>query len=174
MRVPTAAITAGSLIGGWQLAPTWQYSSPVPVGVGDGQNWATDWELTTNATKIGPVSTSPTMNVAATNINGTTANATGGGLNKSLPVTYTGRNGTTYGPSTTAPTNAGDYTAIASYAGDSNYNPSSDSKDYSIAKANTTTTVTANNATYDGNPHGGTANVTGPGGLNQSVTVSYS
>jgi hypothetical protein len=66
------------VLGGWQIAPTWQYSSPVPVGVGDGQNWATDWELTTNATQIAPVSTSPTMNVAATTINGTTANATGG------------------------------------------------------------------------------------------------
>jgi uncharacterized repeat protein (TIGR01451 family) len=70
------------------------------------------------------------------NPHGGTANVTGpAGLNQSLTVTYTGRNTTVYGPSTTAPTNAGDYTASASYAGDSNYNPSSDSKDYSIAKA---------------------------------------
>ena len=109
------------------------------------------------------------------NPHGGTANVTGpGGLNQAVTVSYSGRNATVYGPTNTAPTNAGDYTASAAYAGDSNYNPSNDSKDYSIAKADTTTTVTANNATYDGNPHGGTANVTGPGGLNQAVTVSYS
>ncbi len=65
------------------------------------------------------------------------------GLNQSLTVTYTGRNSTVYGPSNTAPTNAGDYTASASYAGDSNYNASSDSKDYSIAKASQTITFGA-------------------------------
>ncbi len=70
------------------------------------------------------------------NPHGGTASVTGpAGLNQSLTVTYTGRNTTVYGPSTTPPTNAGDYTASASYAGDSNYNPSNDSEDYSIAKA---------------------------------------
>lgn len=47
-------------------------------------------------------------------------------------ITYSGRNGTTYGPSTTPPTNVGDYTATATYAGDANHFSSSDSKDYSI------------------------------------------
>ncbi|HEY0174093.1 MAG TPA: Ig-like domain repeat protein [Pyrinomonadaceae bacterium] len=70
---------------------------------------------------------------------GGTAAVTGpAGLNQSLTVSYAGRNATTYGPSTTAPTNAGDYTASASYAGDSNYQPSSDGEDYTIAKAATT------------------------------------
>jgi uncharacterized repeat protein (TIGR01451 family) len=70
------------------------------------------------------------------NPHGATASVTGAaGLNQTLTVSYVGRNGTTYGPSNTAPTNAGDYTASASYAGDSNYNASSDSKDFSIAKA---------------------------------------
>ncbi|MFN8536155.1 MAG: MBG domain-containing protein [Thermomicrobiales bacterium] len=108
------------------------------------------------------------------NPHGGTAAVTGaGGLNQSLTVTYTGRAGTTYGPSTTAPTNAGSYTASATYAGDANHNTSTDSKDYVINKASSTTTVTVTNATYDGNPHGGTASVTGAGGLNQSLTVSY-
>src|SRR6185436_2110170 len=73
-------------------------------------------------------------------------------------------------PSTTAPANAGDYTASASYAGDSNYNLSSDSKDYSIGKADSTMTVTADNATYDGSPHGGTAQFYGPAA---SIMPSY-
>jgi uncharacterized repeat protein (TIGR01451 family) len=78
------------------------------------------------------------------NPHGATASVTGpAGLNQSLTVTYTGRNSTVYGPSTTPPTGAGDYTASASYAGDSNYNPSSDSKDYQIAKASQTITFGA-------------------------------
>jgi hypothetical protein len=70
---------------------------------------------------------------------GGAANVTGfGGLSLSLPVSYAGRNGTLYPSSTSAPTNAGDYTASASFAGDADHNPSSDVKYYSIAKANQT------------------------------------
>ena len=78
------------------------------------------------------------------NPHGGTATVTGfGGLSQGLAVTYTGRNGTAYGPSGTAPTNAGDYTASASYPGDSDYQSSSDSEDYSIAKASQTITFDA-------------------------------
>ena len=73
------------------------------------------------------------------NPQGASAVVTGvGGLNQSLTVTYTGINGTTYGPSTTAPTNAGEYSASASFAGDTNHLGSSDSKNYSIVKAGQT------------------------------------
>ncbi|HEX8686852.1 MAG TPA: MBG domain-containing protein, partial [Pyrinomonadaceae bacterium] len=75
---------------------------------------------------------------------GGTAAATGfGGLNQGLTVTYAGRNGTTYGPSTTAPTKVGDYTAAASFPGDADHNASSDSEDFSIAKAGQTITFAA-------------------------------
>ncbi len=94
----------------------------------------------TNSLTVNKADTTTTVTVSnATydgNPHGGSAVVTGpAGLNQSLTVTYTGRNSTVYGPSTTPPTNAGDYTASASYAGDSNYNASSDSKDYSIAKA---------------------------------------
>ena len=89
-------------------------------------------------------------------------------------VTYQGRNGTSYGPSTTAPTDAGDYTASATYAGDSQYLPSSDSQPFSIAKASSQTTVSADDVTYDGDPHGATATATGAGGLSQILDVTYS
>lgn len=70
------------------------------------------------------------------NPHGGTANVTGPcSLNQGVTVNYQGRNTTVYGPSTTAPTNAGDYTASATYPGDSNYDTSNDSKDYSIFKA---------------------------------------
>ncbi len=47
------------------LTPTLQWSSAVPTGVGDGSNWATDWNLTTNADQIAPVSTGITKNAPA-------------------------------------------------------------------------------------------------------------
>jgi hypothetical protein len=93
---------------------------------------------------------------------GGTASVTGaGGLNQSLTVSYVGRNGTVYGPSTTAPTNAGDYTASASFAGDTNHTGSSDSKDFTISKADATCTVTGYNITYDGNAHTATGSCIG-------------
>jgi uncharacterized repeat protein (TIGR01451 family) len=78
------------------------------------------------------------------NPHGGSATVTGpAGLSQGVTVSYSGRNGTSYGPSTTAPTNGGDYTASANYAGDSNYNASSDSKDYSIGKASQSITFGA-------------------------------
>ena len=77
------------------------------------------------------------------NPHGGTANATGAGnLNISLTVTYTGVTPTIYASSTTAPTLAGTYNAAASYPGDANHNASSDSEDFTINKATTTTTLT--------------------------------
>ncbi|HJQ34724.1 MAG TPA: Ig-like domain repeat protein, partial [Pyrinomonadaceae bacterium] len=74
---------------------------------------------------------------------GATATVTGaGGLSQNLTVTYTGRNGTSYPASTNAPTNAGDYTATASFT-DGNHATSSDSKDFRIAKAAQTITFGA-------------------------------
>src|SRR5437870_1501920 len=85
------------------------------------------------------------------NPHGGTASVTGaGGLSQSLTVSYSGRNGTVYGPSTTAPTNVGDYTASASFGGDANHDGSNDSKDYSIGKAAVTATAGSGSATYDG------------------------
>jgi hypothetical protein len=75
---------------------------------------------------------------------GATAGATGfGGLNQALAVSYQGRNGTNYGPTMAAPTGAGDYTASATFAGDADHAGSSDSKDFQIAKAPTTTALTS-------------------------------
>ncbi|PYS80345.1 MAG: hypothetical protein DMF67_20690 [Acidobacteria bacterium] len=83
---------------------------------------------------------------------GATASVTGfGGLSQTLTVTYAGRNATSYGPSPTAPTDAGDYTASASFGGDADHTASGDSKDFEIAKASTTTTVNCSaSETYTG------------------------
>jgi Carboxypeptidase regulatory-like domain len=54
-----------AILGGWMLTPTLQWSSYVPTSVGDGSNWATDWNLTTNADQIAPVSVNVTKNAPA-------------------------------------------------------------------------------------------------------------
>ena len=54
-----------AILGGWMLTPTLQWSSAVPISVGDGSNWATDWNLTTNADQIAPVTTGITKNAPA-------------------------------------------------------------------------------------------------------------
>ena len=54
-----------AFIGGWMLTPTVQWSSAIPTSVGDGANWATDWELTTSADQIAPVSTGINKNAPA-------------------------------------------------------------------------------------------------------------
>ena len=103
---------------------------------------------------------------------GGSATVTGaGGLNQSLTVTYAGRNGTTYGPSTTAPTNAGDYTASATFDGDANHDGSSDSEEFTIAKATATLSLSDLSQTYTGAPLAATA-TTSPNGLS-GVTVTY-
>src|SRR5439155_4408582 len=72
--------------------------------------------------------------------------------------------------------NAGTATASASFAGDDNCTGSSDSNSFTIGKASSTTAVScsAGPFTYDGTAQTPcSATVTGAGGLNQSLTVSY-
>src|SRR5207244_3260866 len=59
------------------------------------------------------------------------------------------------------------------FAGDANHTGSADAKPFSIGQAGSTTVVTVSDATYDGSTHGGSAQVTGAGGLDQGLTVSY-
>ncbi|HMD10873.1 MAG TPA: YDG domain-containing protein, partial [Marmoricola sp.] len=93
------------------------------------------------------------------------ASATGaGGLSQSLAVSY-GNN-----------VNAGTAFASATFAGDANHTGSSDSTSFTIDKASSTTTVScpAGPFVYDGSAQTPcSANVTGAGGLEQSLTVDY-
>jgi hypothetical protein len=93
------------------------------------------------------------------------ASATGaGGLNQSLTVIHA------------ANTTAGTASASATFAGDANHNGSTDSKSFTIDKASSTTVVSCPvSVTFDGSAQTPcSANVTGAGGLNQSVSVNYS
>ena len=106
---------------------------------------------------------------ASVTFNGSTqipcsATVTGaGGLSQSLTVSYTSN------------TNVGTATASASYAGDANHTSSSDSKNFTIDKASSATVVSCPaSVTFNGSAQTPcTATVTGAGGLNQSLMVSY-
>jgi hypothetical protein len=58
-----------ALIGGWQLSGLTRWTSGFPVGVGNGQQWPTNWELSGFATQIGPVKTNGAVRTAAGAVN---------------------------------------------------------------------------------------------------------
>ena len=88
-------------------------------------------------------------------------------------VGISGTSGTSYGPSSVAPTNAGSYELTASVTADDNYNSASSSAySFSIAKANSSISVTGDTSfSYNGSAQGpSTSTVSGSTGV---VTYSY-
>ena len=73
--------------------------------------------------------------------------------NGTLPVSYVGINGTTYDPTTTPPTNAGNYQASATLAGDTNDAGSSNTANFTIAPADSHASVAGYLVPYDGKSH---------------------
>jgi hypothetical protein len=55
--VPNAHGAVDALIGGWQLTGLARWTSGFPVGVTNGRQWPTNWQLAGFATRIAPVST---------------------------------------------------------------------------------------------------------------------
>lgn len=111
------------------------------------------------------ISKAPTATVV--NINDGTYNAsahggsarvTGAGeLDEAVTVFYVGIAPTVYASSTIAPTNAGTYTATATYSGGVNHLGSSDSKTFTIKKATVTLALDNLTHTYDGTEKAATA-----------------
>jgi hypothetical protein len=66
-----------ALIGGWQLTGLARWTSGFPVGVGNGTQWPTNWQLSGYATQIGPVATNGAVKNpdGSVNIFGTPAQA---------------------------------------------------------------------------------------------------
>lgn len=74
---PAANKGLDALIGGWQLSGLARWTSGFPIGVGNGAQWPTNWELSGFGTQIAPVHTvGASKNPDGTvNIFGTSANA---------------------------------------------------------------------------------------------------
>ena len=108
-------------------------------------------------------------------------NGVGGDTNLSPAATLEYFAGATAGAAgtgtATAPTNAGTYTVRASFAGNSNYNPASDTKTIVIDKADASVVITwATPQTYNSSTHPATAVVNGVGGetnLSPAATLEY-
>ncbi|GAA4299926.1 hypothetical protein GCM10023183_09720 [Nibribacter koreensis] len=93
---------------------------------------------------------------------GALANVTGaGGLNQPVTVYYEGVAPTSYAYSSTAPVNAGRYSATATYPESENHLPSSASKTFTIDKAIAAVVVSGYEGTYNGKAHGATGSATG-------------
>lgn len=175
-KTPSACVVTGAYTGDLTCA-----NSPASVGPGAGTTTINPVVSGTGLSNfdITPVTGSYTISKAPstttvtcpTNVTYTglaltpcSATVTGaGGLNQSVTVVY-GNN-----------TNAGTATASASYVGDANHEGSSDSKNFTIDPAASVTTVSCPaSVTYNGSAQTPcTATATGAGGLNQSLTVSY-
>jgi parallel beta-helix repeat protein len=141
------AVTATTVPAGLGYSVTYDGGSTAPTGAGTYAVAATIIDPNYAGTATGSLVVAQAPSTTAVNAPdasytgsphaGASATATGaGGLNQPVtPLTFAGRNGTTYGPSTTPPTNAGDYTASASFAGDANHASSAGSADFTIRKA---------------------------------------
>jgi hypothetical protein len=151
---PTTSTTAttGSSVG----------SYPITVAGGVSDNYSFNYvagNLTISAATLASTSinlTPPASTSYTGSAIGYTADSTGVG---GFTYSYAGRNGTSYGPSSTAPTAVGDYTVTAT-SSDPNYTGSR-SFNYTISKARLTPVFSGTtNRVWNGNPQSLSANTT--------------
>ncbi|MFN8384345.1 MAG: sortase [Anaerolineales bacterium] len=90
---------------------------------------------------------------------------------------YNGTGATVYGPSPIAPVDVGTYDATATFFGNTNYAPASNTAAITITQAAATVSATGGTFVYDGNPHAATGFAYGINGvgdvLTPAVTFSY-
>ena len=168
----TATVTG---VGGLNESVAVTYASNVNVGTAsasatfagdanhDGSTASGSFSIT-KATSATAVSCTPSVTFTGAAIEACTATVTGvGGLSEAVAVTYTNN------------TNVGTASASATFAGDANHDGSTATGSFSITKATSTTAVSCTpTVTYTGAAlEVCTATVTGVGGLNESVAVTY-
>ena len=90
-----------------------------------------------------------------------------------LQIAYYAGNNITGTPLSGPPTDAGTYTALASFPGSTDYRPTSESDVFSIAAATPSVTVTDAGGTYNGNPFPATATATGVGGASVAGSFTF-
>jgi len=189
------AMVAVTRVGGLNLTPAPVYScGHVPIDVadsgciasynysGDANHNGSSDSKTYNISKATPTVTATASDATYNGslYTGASGSATGvKGENLTPPVTlrYVGTGSTTYGPSTTAPTDAGTYSVRVTFVGNGNYIAGGANATFAINKADSTTTVTVaggESFTYDGNTHPAAGLVTGAGGLNLTPAPMYS
>ena len=166
-------VTASDSCGGVNVVSTPASGSVFPLGTttvhitatDDAGNIATStFNVTVKATSTVNFNCPASAAFTGSALEPCTATVTGaGGLNQPLTVSYANN------------VNAGTANASASYAGDPTHEGSSGSANFEITKASSTITVNCPaSETYTGNPiEPCTATVTGAGGLNQLLGVSY-
>ena len=184
---PHAATVAVTGVGGLSLTPNPSYSgacSAAPVHVvdtpctasytfaGDGDHFGSSDTTTITITKA-PSSTVVSGGgsfVFDGNPHAATVAVTGvGGLSLTPNPSYSGA-------CSAAPVHVAETPCTASYTftGDGDHFGSSDTTTITITKAASSTTISAGfTVVFDGSSHGVSANVTGAGGLNHSVPVTY-
>jgi len=97
-----------------------------------------------------------TANVPTTTVSAIAPDTTAA-INHTVTYSYSGTTnaGVAYGPSTAAPTQAGEYTVTATVVDtDGNHNNATATCDFTIARATLTPSATANNKDYDGTTAG--------------------
>jgi hypothetical protein len=132
--------------------------------------------MATTTFTISQATSTTTVSDAGGTYNGLAFAATGtvsgvGGLSTSpSSFSYAGTGSTSYGPTASAPVNAGTYSVTASYSGDTNHAGSMATTTFTISQATSTTAVSDAGGTYNGSPFAATGTVSGVGGL--STTAS--
>jgi uncharacterized protein YhfF len=182
-----AASVSVTGVGGLNLTPAPNYSgscSAAPVHVADTPCTAS-YTFAGDADHFG---SNGSTTITITKAPSTTTVSGGGtfvfdGLTHAASVSVTGVGGLNLTPApnysgscSAAPVHVADTPCTASYtfAGDADHFGSNGSTTITITKAPATTTIGAGyTVTYDSLQHGVTASVTGAGGLNQSLPVTY-
>jgi len=141
---------------------------------------ATGWSVVYTATsvqlKFTKITPTVTVSVGTYTYNGSaqgpsTLSSPSSPQASSITYSYSGTGSTTYGPTSTMPTNAGTYTVTATVNSDSYYNSaSSGAVSFSINKATPTLTVSNTPVTYDGSAHSATASASGGGSVSNILT----
>jgi hypothetical protein len=162
----TAATTAadGSTFSAWTVVQS-AGSNPILVDLtqptlcipgqgGAGNNNQGTYTYTANYSTLVSSTTTTVSCPASVTYNGSaqtpcSATVTGGDVNQSVTVTYTNN------------INAGTATATATFPGDATHSPSSDTKTFTINKADAVCSITGHTGAYDGAIHGASGICTG-------------